>query len=872
MSDRMKLSLELQAKTTEAAAAVKSFVKDVVDVGKAAESAGKASTRAANDQVRAQQAAARAGTQAAGVIRNGARTQQRSLDGLVARLVQMRAEVAKVGPMWAVVERNASGALNSIKGQVFSIQGALAGLGVVGIAADFLNTASAFENLELSLETLSGSSAQAKRDMDWISEFTATTPYELQEVADGFRKLSSYGLEPTKYLRTLGDTAASMSKRLDDAVEAFADAASGEFERLKEFGIRASTEGDRVTFSWIKNGQQLQQTVVKTGTAITTALGQIWSDRYSGGMERLSKGWSGLWSNMRDQITQFERDVMEAGVLDWMKKELTDILNTLRQAAQNGSLQQTAEGIGENIVGALETLKSTLEGLKSVYDTIPDGLGLMVFGAAWGSRGGLAGAGAGAVLGGSISLIGALKQSLEGLKQSMAGEISFSDYLWADRQELETLLDQADESRKAKNTQVFQEDAQRIKALAASFKQASGENVTAENDSAAKIKSINDELASYRSVKWDEIVKTIQSKLKEAEAAEKKYSEEVERLQDERAKVGMTAQEKIRSMLRSTMTEAQAYQDEVTEANESLRKAQLAMRGGDMDLSQTWAKKAQEQFAGLNSEVRDGEKVVVTAAQAQSTAVQGYVQATRVLEESLLAQEKTAETARSKEAERIVQLKSDLDTVKQARDAITDLEFKVAAIDAASGVLGEIQADLAKIKDKTVTVTVRYNRVGSDSGGDADGYSDGGPVRLAGGGDWRRIIGQVSGPGTSTSDSIRALLSDEEFVIRAPAQRAASSVFPGFWDAANAVNTPMDFAKLIGSVSSLFAPPPVRLAGGGSVSANAISASSPVGNELLTLMIRADDKEYPVRMVRDDRDILAAAVGSLNHIALMSGA
>ena len=46
-----------------------------------------------------------------------------------------------------------------------------------------------------------------------------------------------------------GDTASAMGKSLDDMVEAVADAATGEFERLKEFGIRASKNGDRVSFT-----------------------------------------------------------------------------------------------------------------------------------------------------------------------------------------------------------------------------------------------------------------------------------------------------------------------------------------------------------------------------------------------------------------------------------------------------------------------------------------------------------------------------------------------------------------------------------------------------------------------------------------------
>jgi len=48
----------------------------------------------------------------------------------------------------------------------------------------------------------------------------------------------------------LGDLASSTGKSFDQLAEAVLDAQTGEFERLKEFGIKASANGDKVTFSF----------------------------------------------------------------------------------------------------------------------------------------------------------------------------------------------------------------------------------------------------------------------------------------------------------------------------------------------------------------------------------------------------------------------------------------------------------------------------------------------------------------------------------------------------------------------------------------------------------------------------------------------
>jgi phage tail tape-measure protein len=149
--------------------------------------------------------------------------------------------------------------MDKVKAQVFSIQSAIVAIGAGAAAKGMFNVAVSFETLELSLRTVTGSAEEAKKAMDWITEFTATTPYELEEVANAFKKLSAYGLAPQKYLRSLGDTAAAMAKHLDQAVEMFADATTGQFERLKEFGMRASVEGEKVTFSWLQTASRCKR-------------------------------------------------------------------------------------------------------------------------------------------------------------------------------------------------------------------------------------------------------------------------------------------------------------------------------------------------------------------------------------------------------------------------------------------------------------------------------------------------------------------------------------------------------------------------------------------------------------------------------------
>ena len=848
--------IKIQADVKDAKESVKSLNKAVKDVGDTAKSSSRESATAAQAQARAiQNAAVTTERGSRGLLKTErerlsvTKELSRALDGL-------KSSVSNSGAAWNRFSSTATSSLDKVKAQVFSIQSALVAIGAGVAARGMFNVAVSFETLELSLRTITGSAEEAKKAMDWITDFTATTPYELEAVADAFKKLSAYGLAPQKYLRALGDTAAAMGKSLDQAVEMFADATTGEFERLKEFGMRAEVEGDKVTFSWLQNGQQMQKTVEKTGTAISSALGEIMQARFAGGMELLASGWAGMWSNLRDQVTLFAKAVMDAGVFDYLKERLSEILSTLTRMTQDGSLKAMAQDIGEGITGALDKLGAAIANLKRVYDTIPEGLGLMIFGASWGAmagaRGGVggafAGAQAGAVIGGTISTINALAQSFEGLKKAASGEIGIWDYITSNKQELEALIDASDAERvakeQAKADQIEAIDAQKNANLLARYSGYIEKQNSIEAASAAAKKVIEEDLATFRAVKWDEVLDVIKSKLKEAETAEKKYAEQVQRLQEERARVGMTAQEKVRAMMRTTMTESQAYDDRMKEANESMNKAKLALSGGNAELSQTWAKKAQEQFADLNHEVKEGERVIVGAAQAQSIAVNGYLEATRAVEKALLAQEKVVESSRVEEEKKLNQLKTDLTTIKELQDAVASLEIKMNAEDKATPVLNEIQKELDQIKDKTVTVTVRYRKEG-------DGMSTGGLVQAfaQGGQAWRRIVGKVAGPGTGTSDSIFAKLSNGEFVIRAAAVRKFGASF---------------FEALNRGIM----PPMPKYAMGGPV--NAISMM-PRSSETVNLNFRVGEKEFPIRVLQDDRSLLRMVTDELSRTSLVCG-
>ena len=271
-------------------------------------------------------------------------------------------------------------------GRPLAALGAYAGGGALlrGIGG-FVGTASRFETLEATLKTLEGSGGKARESMAWVRDFTRRTPYELGQVSEAFVRLRAYGMDPTSgLLRDLGDTASAMGKDVMQAVEAIADAVTGENERLKEFGIKARTDGDTVTYEYTDRatGEARTATADKRNRAqIQRVLRGIMAANYGGAMGDRMETFEGMMSNLRDRWTEFQFMVMDSGPFKALKQHLGGLLGTFDAMADSGKLQKLADRVGESLVQAFKTFEQDIwpvlrdevwPALKDIADAVGD--------------------------------------------------------------------------------------------------------------------------------------------------------------------------------------------------------------------------------------------------------------------------------------------------------------------------------------------------------------------------------------------------------------------------------------------------------------------------------------------------------------------
>ncbi len=209
-----------------------------------------------------------------------------------------------------------------------------------------IETTSQFEQFQVVLENTEGSVAGARRAMAWVRRFAETTPFEVADVMEAFVRLRAYGIDPTNgSLRSLGNAASGMNKSIMDAVEMLADAQTGEFERLKEFGIRATVAGNNVRLTYMRNGREMTRSVRKNATEIQRAITGIFDERFGGMMQRQSGTMAGLMSNLKDQWTSFQLAIGRAGIFDLVKSKLEQLLARVNDLANNGTLQRWAQRV-----------------------------------------------------------------------------------------------------------------------------------------------------------------------------------------------------------------------------------------------------------------------------------------------------------------------------------------------------------------------------------------------------------------------------------------------------------------------------------------------------------------------------------------------
>ncbi|MDX5297391.1 MAG: hypothetical protein LPK85_00420, partial [Gammaproteobacteria bacterium] len=184
------------------------------------------------------------------------------------------------------------------------LSSAAAGLGVVvaGTATAMFSAARQSQQWEAQLTTATRSTVLANAAQEELTTTANKLGLTVNSTIAAFVRLKNLGLDPGRQaILAYSNVAAGMGTDVQQFIEAVADAATFEFERLKEFGIKASQEGDRVRFTF----QGVTTEVEKSARAIERYLQGIGLEQFAGSLERQSKTIDGSLGRINSQFDQF---------------------------------------------------------------------------------------------------------------------------------------------------------------------------------------------------------------------------------------------------------------------------------------------------------------------------------------------------------------------------------------------------------------------------------------------------------------------------------------------------------------------------------------------------------------------------------------
>jgi len=243
---------------------------------------------------------------------------------------------------------------NSAKGMGKGLTLAKAGIAALAVATTaalvgMIKTAASFETMKTTLVAVTGSTKEAAIAFRFIQDLAKQLPGSLEETTQAYTKLTALGIAPTKAaMISFANTASATGKSLDQFVEAVADANTGEFERLKEFGIKARKEGENVAFTF----QGATTTVKNSSEEIQGFLQSIGDTTFAGAATKQMDTLLGRYSNFKDTLATISDDIVNnSGLMDLLKDGLSGLTVAI-QATVEGA-QEFIAFVGKELPAAM---------------------------------------------------------------------------------------------------------------------------------------------------------------------------------------------------------------------------------------------------------------------------------------------------------------------------------------------------------------------------------------------------------------------------------------------------------------------------------------------------------------------------------------
>lgn len=278
--------------------------------------------------------------------------------GAVAGAAVVDSELKKIGASAQTMSEKVNAKFASMKSAIFSVQSALATLGIGLVVRDTVDLALSLERAERGLRAVTISAQAAHIQLERIrkigDEFQL---FDDQSLANAFRLLASNGVENAEdALRTIANTAAATGVEVETVTMAVM---SGMERPLRQIGVSVADLGSQTAFTFGNMTVYADKTDKSIRQGLLTLLGKSMPDA----ARQMQNSMEFNFKRVQDRVQDLQAAIMRGGV----QQAITSLFRGLGDAVSD----QDIEDIGRKMAdGILRGLKTITVGTAVIIDAV----------------------------------------------------------------------------------------------------------------------------------------------------------------------------------------------------------------------------------------------------------------------------------------------------------------------------------------------------------------------------------------------------------------------------------------------------------------------------------------------------------------------
>jgi len=254
------------------------------------------------------------------------------------------------------------GKLDKLKSAVFSVKGALVGIGAGVVIKQFVSTGRSIEDLNVRLKQLFGSTQEGARAFDVMAKFASKVPFSLEQIQQASGNLAVVAGDAdrlSKILEITGNVASVTG--LDFATTA------EQIQRSFSAGIASADifreRGVRDMLGFSAGATVSAEDTIKAFEKVFGSGG-----RFGKATDELANTFTGTLSMLGDSFFNFKKNVADAEFFNTLKKEFSDLDKFIKD--NQATFDDIADAIGFALSGAVKLLSVSIKGVAKAVDFV----------------------------------------------------------------------------------------------------------------------------------------------------------------------------------------------------------------------------------------------------------------------------------------------------------------------------------------------------------------------------------------------------------------------------------------------------------------------------------------------------------------------